>query len=424
MGRTSLISIALAVVAVVAAVIVVIAVAGDDEPAAAPTSSSSTTTSADPTTTTSSGPNTTVVVTEGPPQLPGQIAHLPEQWETDWNRRTIELDELVLGIPAADPRDLIRPLDFPEYETVEQADEWLEGPEIGVEFEIEDSARFYPLRILVAHEVVNDEIGGVPFALTYCPLCNTATAFDRRVEGQVLRFGVSGLLRKSDLVMWDDATESLWQQITGEGIVGEHAGTQLEFFPTSTVTWDDFKNRHPDGRVLSRNTGFGFSYGSNGYVGYSRQDQPFGQFFTDEVDPRFPAMERMVGVRVGDSTKAYPFSILSEERVVNDEISGTPITVWWADTGAVDNFDSTRPGEGRVIGTGIAFLAKVDGETLTFRHLEEEMFVDDQTGSTWTLFGEAVDGPLEGTQLEIALHQNEFWFAWAAFNEGSPVHGA
>ncbi len=403
---------------VTAAFAVVFGVTGSDGDAiaAAPPTTSETTATVPP-------PTGTDVI-EGPVTIPNDIQGSVTAWTTNWNRRTIDLDELQLGIGGSDPRDIIRPLDSPSYETVQDANDWLVDNEIGVLFEFGDVARFYPLRILTAHEVVNDEAAGVPYALTYCPLCNTAAAFDRRVGDEVLRFGVSGLLRKSDLVMWDDSTQSLWQQISGEGIVGDLAGTQLQFLPTATVTWSDFVERNPDGEVLSRDTGFGFNYGSNGYVGYSSRNAPIGQFFSDEVDPRFPALERVVGVRVGESTKAYPFSVISEERVVADQLDGTPITVWWADTGASDNFGSELPGNGQAIGTGIAFLSTVGDRVLVFTADGADTFIDADTGSTWNLFGEAIDGPLKGTQLETALHQNEFWFAWAAFNEGAPVHGS
>jgi len=426
MTRTSVI-ITILLAAVAMAVVVVVAVAADDATSAAPPTSVAQSPTADPNPTTTAPPTSatgsTGDVIDEPATIPDDVAQAVGDWITDWNRRTIDLNELKVGINASDPRDLIRPLDFPAYETVPEAGEWLVDNEIGVLFEIEGVARFYPLRILTAHEVVNDEVAGIPFALTYCPLCNTAAAFDRRVDGEVLRFGVSGLLRKSDLVMWDDVTQSLWQQITGEGIVGELAGTQLEFLPTATVTWADFKAQHPAGEVLSRDTGFGFNYGSNGYVGYTSQGGPFGRFFTEDVDPRFPALERVVGVRVGEATKAYPFSLLSEGRVVADELAGTAITVWWADTGAADSFDSASPGEGQDIGTGIAFLSTVGDQILTFSPAGSDTFIDAQTGTTWGLFGDAIEGPLAGTQLETALHQNEFWFAWAAFNEGSPVYG-
>ncbi len=356
--------------------------------------------------------------------LPPELAFVTEPWETDWSRATIDLSELKIGIPTVDPRDRIRPIDDPSYEQIAGGDEWLIGREIGIQIELDDGARFFPLRILTAHEVVNDEAAGVAFAVTYCPLCNTAVAFNRVVDGDVLRFGVSGLLRKSDLVMWDDRTQSLWQQITGEGIVGTYAGVQLELIPSAIVTWDDFKERHPDGVTLSQDTGFGFNYGSNGYVGYSNRAAPFDSFFDDPLDDRFPALERVVGVRVGDAAKAYPFSVIAGERSVNDVVEGLPIAVWWGDSGAADNFSGQFVGEGEAIGTGIAFVRTVDDVVLTFSPAGPDTFTDAETSSTWTLLGEAIDGPLTGTRLEMALHQNEFWFAWAAFNAGSPVFGA
>ena len=405
------------------ALLLVAAACGDGDPSA--TEVTATTPAAGlPTTTHTGDPTTPITVVEEPvAELPAEIRNAVEPWDTDWSRRTIDLEELVLGIPSFDPRDLIAPLDSPGYETVQQATAWMTPAEIGLELLVGERALFYPFRILTAHEIVNDEIEGIPLAVTYCPLCNTAVTFDRRVEGRVLRFGVSGLLRKSDLVMWDDATTSLWQQISGEGIVGSLAGARLDVIPTAIVAWSDFAERHPEGEVLSRDTGFGYSYATNGYVGYSSQGRPFGGFFREEVDERYPAMERVVGVRVGDESKSYPFSEIQADRAVDDTVGGRPVAVWWAATEAVDQFDSVTPGEGLVIGTGIAFFRTVDGADLTFAPgPEEATFVDDQTGSTWTIFGEAIAGPLSGVQLQLAPHQNEFWFAWAAFNEGSPVY--
>jgi hypothetical protein len=275
---------------------------------------------------------------------------------------------------------------------------------------------------MTQHEIVNDEIAGIPVAVTYCPLCNTAAIFDRRVEGTVLRFGVSGLLRNSDLVMWDSATHSLWQQITGEGIVGRFAGTQLEFLPSALVRWEDFRSEHPDGQVLSLEQGLpGYNYGRNPYEGYSSRPVPFG-FFQDDPDPRFPALERVVGIRVAESTKAYPFSVIAAERVVNDVVDGVPVVVFWGAAATADALDADQVADGQGIGTGIAFSPVVDGQTLTFTAVDDTTFRDDQTGSLWSLLGTAVDGPLTGSELGIIIHQNEFWFAWSAFNEGAPVY--
>ena len=151
--------------------------------------------------------------------LDGRLADATSPWPTNWALQTVELDEFQLGISAIDPRDRIPPVDTPQFEPIGAA-VWLDDREPGALVRLDDEVRFYPLSILTRHEIINDRFGDVPVAVTYCPLCNTALAFDRRVDGQVLRFGVSGLLRNSDLVMWDDVTTSLWQQITGEGVVG------------------------------------------------------------------------------------------------------------------------------------------------------------------------------------------------------------
>jgi len=356
-------------------------------------------------------------------ELPPNLSIVVSPWPTNWAKRSIELDELLVGIGALDPRDLIRPIDEPIYEDVSSAAVWLEDPEQGILLEVAGEAIFYPIRILISHEIVNDQRGEVPFSLTYCPLCNTAAAFDRRVDGQVLRFGVSGLLRNSDLVMWDDATTSLWQQINGEAIVGDFTGTQLEFLPTALIRWADFRENHPDGDVLSKESG-PFDYGTNGYVGYTSRSAPFGNFFnSDELDERFEALSRVVGVRVDDATKAYPFSTISPIGAVNDELNGTPLAIWWGAPDTADALDDRRVADGRAIGTGIAFVREVDGQVLTFTANGDDTFTDTETGTTWNLLGRALDGPLAGTELEKALHQNEFWFAWSAFNQGAPVYG-
>lgn len=343
-------------------------------------------------------------------------------WNTDWTNRTIDLSELIKGRPEADPRDLIVPLDEPRFETVNEASQWLEGREPVALVQLNGEARVYPLRILTWHEVVNDEVDGVPIAVTYCPLCNSAVAFERTVEDQVLRFGTSGLLRNSDLVMWDRQTESLWQQITGEGIVGELAGTHLEFVPIGIVAWEDVQARFPDGKVLSRDTGFAAPYGQNPYFGYD-QGQLGTFLFDGEIDDRFPAFERVVGVRVGETTKAYPFSSLSEKRAANDVVAGEPVLVVWGADDTASALDDTVIAKGRSVGTGLAYLRTLDGRVLTFEAGEDGTFVDAETGTTWDLFGIALAGPLEGQRLTTAVHTNELWFAWAAFNPDAVVYG-
>jgi len=342
-----------------------------------------------------------------------------DPWPTDWTTRTIELDELRLGISARDPRDRIPPIDDPTFEPIAAAT-WLDRREPGALVQINDEVRFYPLSILSRHEIVNDRFGDLPVVVTFCPLCNTAISFDARVDGQVLRFGVSGLLRNSDLVMWDDATTSLWQQITGEAVVGEFAGTQLELIPTSIAAYGDVVENFPDAMSLSRETGFSIDYGANPYTSYSSSTSPF--LFDGEPDPRFPALSRVVGVTLDDNEKAYPFDVLAVEPAVNDEVAGTPIAVFWGGETA-DALDTRNIADGDAIGSGIAYDRRVGDQTLTFSPAGDDLFTDAETASTWTLLGVAIDGPLAGEQLEVVTHRNEFWFAWAAFFPDAPVYG-
>ena len=381
------------------------AVSGDtvsDAESDAAESTSAATTATDPTTA-----DTT------PGGLDETVAFAVESWPTDWTNTTIDLSTLLLGIGRSDPRDAIPPIDTPAYETVDAAAEWLEDREPGAVVQVGADARFFPLSIMTRHEIVNDEIGGIPLAITYCPLCNTAIAFDRRVGADVLRFGVSGLLRNSDLVMWDDKTTSLWQQITGEAIVGEFAGTELEPVSTAIVSFADFRLNFPDGQSLSRETGFSIAYGANPYQGYSSLDAPFIPV-AGETDDRFPALERVVGVSADDIDKAYPFSVLSEAQAVNDTVGEVPVAVLWGSPDTADALDAALIAESEAIGTAIALSPIVDDQVLTFEP-SGDVFVDTETSSTWTILGQAIDGPLAGTQLETVTHRNEFWFAWNAF---------
>ncbi len=352
-------------------------------------------------------------------ELPDALSGVAQVWGTDFTKASVDLNEIKLGIPALDPRDLIRPIDTPDFLAVSEID-WLTDQDPGVALEVDGDARFYPLAVLTRHEIVNDTVGDVPIAVTYCPLCNTALAFDRRFDGQTLRFGVSGLLRHSDLVMWDDATESLWQQITGQGIVGTYAGEQLEIVGSSIVRWADFAANYPDGRALSSEQGFGIPYGANPYSGYSSRPRPF-PFFEGEIDTRYPALSRVVGVTLESGSKAYPFAEISEAGAVNDAIGEMGVVVFWGASDTADALDASIISQSDGVGTGIAFSPLVNDRPLTFEKVDDTTFKDIETGTTWTLLGKAVEGELVGSQLTILPHRNEFWFAWDVFFPDSPV---
>lgn len=332
--------------------------------------------------------------------------------ETNFCQHSVPYSEIFSGGP---PPDGIPPIDEPSFVEVSAADEWLEDQEPVIFITIDGDARAYPLQIMTWHEIVNDTVGGIPVAVTFCPLCNTGLVFERpTIEGETLTFGTSGNLRNSDLVMYDRQTESWWQQFTGEAIVGDLTGTQLAFIPSGMISWADYKTNYPDGKVLSRDTGHNRDYGRNPYVGYDDVNaSPF--LFSGEVDDRLRPMDRVVGVLLEEKTgKAYPYLTLQEDKVINDTLEGTPLVVFWK-PGTASALDTQNIPEGADVGSTAVYEAVVEDQTLTFTSLGEGEFQDEQTGTTWNFLGEALEGPLAGNSLEPIPHHDTFWFAWGAF---------
>jgi len=361
------------------------------------------------------------VVTVGPTAPPGWLR---DGWKTNISRRTVDLQEIRSGGP---PRDGIPPIDHPQFVAPSDANAWLGDTEPVIAFANGCEARAYPLQILTWHEIVNDVIGGAPVTVTFCPLCNTAIAYDRTLDGTVYDFGTSGLLRESNLVMWDRQTESLWQQFTGEAIVGDLAGKALRRLPVLIISYAEFKASYPEGsRVLSRDTGARRPYGTNPYVGYDRADQsPF--LFDGTPDTRLPPMERVVTVALNGQYAAYPYANLAQKRVVNDAVGGRSLVVVWR-SGTVSALDRDQIVGSRDVGATAIYDATLDGRALTFAPLAGEstepgaaFFRDNETGSGWNLIGKAVSGPLAGKQLAPIVHGDEFWFVWAAFLPATAV---
>ena len=337
-------------------------------------------------------------------------------WATDFSRHSVPYTEILSGGP---PRDGIPPLDNPNFTMPEEADGWLGEQEPVIALELNADARAYPLQILTWHEIVNDVVGGVPVAVTFCPLCNAAIVFDRRLDGVVYDFGTSGKLRNSDLVMWDRQTESWWQQFTGEAIVGGLTGKKLTFLPASIVSWSDFKASNPEGKVLSRDTGFSRNYGRNPYAGYDRADNP-PFLFRGDLDGRLLPKERVATVTIGDVDAAFPFAILEKERAVNYTVNGQDLVVFFK-SGTLSALDRGSIRDSRDVGATGVFDANLDRQKLTFR-ADGNSLLDNETGSVWNILGEATAGPLAGQQLRPIVHANHFWFAWAAFKPDTKVY--
>ncbi len=343
------------------------------------------------------------------------------------------------GIPPIYPDDYVypdyvtrlggRPAAYANfYQSVEEGDEWLVDQSPVIVVELEGDARAYPLGVLTRHEISNTFIGGVPVAVTFCPLCNSAIVFDRRLGDRVLHFGVSGFLRNSDLVMWDHETESWWQQATGEAIVGELTGEQLTFITSSMASWGDFKAAHPDGEVFvpinTDNGEIAGTYDYNPYAGYDTDESPFLYF--GEVDSRLSAVERVLGYETGSDDErvaiAYPFQVLSEQIVVNDEVAGQPVVVFWQ-PGATSALDNPVISDAREVGSANIFDPRLDDGTLLNFVADGDVIRDTQTNSVWNIFGEAIEGELEGTRLFQLRGASHFWFAWSAFYPETSVWG-
>jgi len=336
--------------------------------------------------------------------------------KTNRAKALVSLNEIIPGGP---PPDGIPAIDRPKFVTPREADAWLNPKEPVLAVEVNGEARAYPLQILMWHEIVNDAVGGRPVSVTYCPLCNSGIVFDRQVGERLLDFGTSGMLYKSDLVMYDRQTHSLWAQMEGRAIVGDLAGTKLSWLPANTMAYGDWKALFPGGKVLSRETGHRRQYGRNPYEGYDEPNlHPF--LFFDQVDRRLPPKERVVGIVIGNEAKAYPFSLLARGRVLTDTFNGQPLVVFYR-PGTLSALDQSVIAQAREVGATAVFNPLLEGKPLTFEATERG-FRDKETGSLWSLLGRAYQGPLAGKALSPIIHVDAFWFAWAAFQPKTQIY--
>lgn len=335
-----------------------------------------------------------------------------QQFETDFSRALIPYDEVVAAGPS---KDGIPAIDNPRFVAVEDMERLLRDQEAMLVVTIGGRTHLYPLQILIWHEIVNDVVGGTPVSVTYCPLCNTGVVFDRTFDGRVLDFGVTGRLLYSNLLMYDRQTESWWIQATGRGVAGENAGQQLRFVPSTMLPWSVARTTYPDAQVLSFETGYRRDYGRNPYVGYDRAETPFLYDGPAVVEPESEEpMMRVLSLYHGESVRAVPFPRLKAERVVQHELEGVSLVVFWA-AGTASPLDDSWVSGGRDVGTANAFYARASGRELSFA-VENGRIRDQQTDSTWNEAGVAEAGPLAGTQLEPALAVNHFLFSWRAFH--------
>lgn len=266
----------------------------------------------------------------------------PDFWQYEWPRTDFENTSVswIEVLSGGPPKDGIPALDDPSFIAV--ADESRIAPlEPVITVELEGEApRAYPIRYLTWHEIVNDVVGDVPIAVTFCPLCNSGITFDRRVKEGVLSFGVSGKLRNSDMIMYDRESESWWQQAIGQGIVGHFNGVKLTTLPTWMESWEQFSARNPDGLVMDEPR-YNRSYGTNPYRGYDSSRKPF--LYNGEMPPHgIGPLERVV--RVGD--RAWPLSRFQDQPIITE--AGVEIS--WVE-GQASALDAGRIAKGKDVGS-------------------------------------------------------------------------
>ena len=243
----------------------------------------------------------------------------PSAWKyewpkTDFSKTAIDFSEVMSGGP---PKDGIPSIEDPKFMSVSEADHLADTePVIGLEVKGEWKA--YPLQVLMWHEIVNDEIGGMPVSVTFCPLCNAAIVFDRRLDGRILDFGTTGKLRNSDLIMYDRQTESWWQQFIGQGIVGEMTGKKLKIIPARLESFARFKARATQGKVLIPTYSQRRRYGANPYAYYDSMPQPF--LYRGDLPEGIAPLARVISVGDGNGVfRAWSMEALKREKRVETE---------------------------------------------------------------------------------------------------------
>ncbi len=277
---------------------------------------------------------------------------------------------------------------------------------------VDSDARAYPHDILWWHEIVNDEfIDGTRVTVSFCPLTGSGLAWNSRVSGELLEFAVSGLLFANNLVMFDRQTGALFgPQMSVSGKCGDFIDDMPEMIPVREMSWGRWQELYPHTRVMSDETGFDLPYGVYPYGSYDELTNE-GLLFPMDVDRSRPIKERVLGIRLGETSGiAYPFGTLEAQgslSVINEVIPTL---------GSVAIFYERGDGE-----AAIAYRAEIDGAALTF-DVRNGSIVDDQTGSTWELAGRGVDGPFEGRALDgVPEAYVSFWFAWQHFQPHSVV---
>ena len=337
-----------------------------------------------------------------------------QRWNTNFQIASVALAELqTSGL------ELYRgePIDRPRYLTATEADAFLDPRDPVVAMSVGSLARAYPLRYLVWSEVVNDMAGGQPLLVTFDPWTNAVQVFERRLLGASTRFDTVDALHQGGRLLWDSLTQSWWRQFTGEAIVGDYTGLRLQPRPSLLLSFQEFRRTFPDGRVLGPESrperDETSDYDATRYAGFDGRTEP-PPFFDGTPDPRLLPTARVLALNLNGQAAAFDFGHLAVQRVLNDEVGGRPVVIFWS-PGALSVLDTPRIADAHDVGMAAAHGREVNGRLLTFE-FSAGAFRDRETGSIWSLSGRAMSGMLSGAQLPPLVHNTPFWWAWEAHN--------
>lgn len=350
---------------------------------------------------------------------------LAYEWQTDTTKHSVDLSELTIAVS----KDALPTLDFPKfiYKEDERYNFYEYEPVIAISYNGESKA--YPLSLLTMFELSNDSVGGEQVMVTFCPMCNAAMAFNRKIKKDgrdiLLTFGISGLLMHNDMIMYDKQTNTWWEQLMGEAIVGELAGTELKMMRALIISAKDYFDRYPDGKILSPE-GIDIIDKTTHHRPFHHLNHDNGKIDTtyylpETVDKRLPPLERVLDIHVEQHTMIYPFTAIAKKQVINEVFDNMHFVILYHKD-MVSVLDEDDLSKSRRIGSATAFRSTMEGVNYTF-HKKGNYFYDDQTHSTWDITGYCREGTLKNKQLMILPHSNHFAFAYLAFFPDAEIYG-
>ncbi|NQY21829.1 MAG: DUF3179 domain-containing protein [Campylobacteraceae bacterium] len=344
------------------------------------------------------------------------LKKLTSTWNTNWKKHSVDYSDILSGGP---PRDGIPPLDKPKFINIKDAKSWLNDNDALIFVKINNKSKAYALKILIWHEIVNDTLDKEKIVVTFCPLCNASFVYSRIINKKEYTFGTSGLLRYSDLVMFDRESESLWQQFSGEAIIGDKTGITLNSIDSSIISFKDIYSQYPNTKILSKNTGFYRSYGNNPYIGYDDiNSSPF--LLKNKSDSRLLPMRRVTTLEINNKSIVYSHEIFKNKNLINDVFENNNIVVFYKKN-LLSVLDKKDISESKLIASTKVYNRKIGQIILRF-YYKDGFYYDKQTNSKWNFFGKALAGKYKNTQMLEFSSGNHFWFSYSIFKKNILIY--